>query len=83
MHHPTTQEDLMVTQRRQPARTPAGRLVPLVEAAQEFSICTKTIRRRIANGTITGHKVGRVIRVDLDELRRELVVQMPSARRPR
>lgn len=70
----------MVTQRRQSSRPPTGRLVPLVEAAQEFSICTKTIRRRIASGTIAGYKIGRVIRVDLDELRRELVVPMPSAR---
>lgn len=73
----------MVTRRRQSTRPPTGRLVTLVEAAQEFSVCTKTIRRRIATGTITGYKVGRVIRVDLDELRRELVVQMPSARRAR
>ncbi|GAA1738705.1 hypothetical protein GCM10009809_37440 [Isoptericola hypogeus] len=77
---PNDQEVDMATQGRQPTRPPTGRLVPLVEAAQEFSVCAKTIRRRIASGNITGYKVGRVIRVDLDELRRALVVQMPSAR---
>ena len=69
----------MATNRRQPSRVPSGRLVSLADAASEFSVCTKTIRRRIANGTVTGYKVGRVIRVDLDELRRALVITMPSA----
>jgi excisionase family DNA binding protein len=69
----------MTTSRRQSMRTPTGRLVPLAEAAAEFSICTETLRRRIASGTITGYKVGRVIRVDLDELRRDLLVQIQSA----
>lgn len=59
---------------------PRGRLVSLADAAMEFSVCTKTIRRRIANGTVTGYKVGRVIRVDLDELRQALLVTMPSAK---
>ena len=70
----------MATNRRHPARIPRGSLVSLADAAKEFSVCTKTIRRRIANGTVTGYKVGRVIRVDLDELRQTLVITMPSAR---
>lgn len=69
----------MVTTRRPTRRVPNGKLVSLVEAADEFSVCVKTIRRRIADGTVTGYKVGRVIRVDLDELRRTLVMTMPSA----
>ncbi|MGO1316871.1 MAG: helix-turn-helix domain-containing protein [Cellulomonadaceae bacterium] len=70
----------MTTKRLQASRVSRGRLVSLADAAMEFSVCTKTIRRRIANGTVTGYKVGRVIRVDLDELRRALVVTMPTAR---
>ncbi len=70
----------MTTNRLRSARVPSGRLVSLADAAAEFSVCTKTIRRRIANGTVTGYKVGRVIRVDLDELRRALVVTMPAGR---
>lgn len=70
----------MTTNRRQALRVPRGRLVSLTDAAMEFSVCTKTIRRRIANGTVTGYKVGRVIRVDLDELRQALLVTMPSAK---
>ena len=61
-------------------RVPSGKLVTLADAAAEFSVCTKTIRRRIADGTVTGYKVGRVIRVDLEELRRSLVITIPTAR---
>ena len=69
----------MVANRRQAPRVPSGRLVSLADAAMEFSVCTKTIRRRIADGTVTGYKVGRVIRVDANELRQALLVTMPSA----
>ncbi len=57
-----------------------GPLVALAVAAVEFGISTKTIRRRIADGTVTGYRVGRLIRVNLDELRRALVIVIPSAR---
>jgi hypothetical protein len=70
----------MSANRRSATRVPSGKLVALADAAAEFSVCTKTIRRRIADGTVTGYKVGRVIRVDLDELRRALVITMPAAR---
>ena len=72
----------MSTNRRATTRVPSGRLVALSDAAAEFSVCTKTktIRRRIADGTVTGYKVGRVIRVDLEELRRALVIKIPTTR---
>ena len=70
----------MSTNRRATTRVPSGKLVALADAAAEFGVCTKTIRRRIADGTVTGYKVGRVIRVDLEELRRSLVVTIPTAR---
>jgi excisionase family DNA binding protein len=69
-HRPATDAR---TQRR-------GPLVPLAVAADEIGVSTKTIRRRIADGTVTGYRVGRLIRVDLDELRRALVIAIPSAR---
>jgi len=56
------------------------KLVALADAAEEFSVSVKTIRRRIADGTVTGYRVGRLIRVDLDELRERLVVAIPARR---
>lgn len=58
-----------------------GRLVALAVAAEELSVSVKTVRRRIADGTVTGYRVGRLIRVDLDELRERLAVVIPAARR--
>jgi excisionase family DNA binding protein len=64
-----------------PRTIPApARLVPLADAAEYFRVSVKTLRRRIADGTITGYRVGRLIRVDLDELTQSLVVEIPSAR---
>lgn len=53
-------------------------LVPLAEAAQEYGVSGKTLRRRIADGTIHGYRVGRFIRVDMEDLREHLVEEMPS-----
>jgi excisionase family DNA binding protein len=50
-------------------------------AAQLASVSTKTIRRRIADGSITGYRFGpRVIRVDLDEVE-SLFKRIPAADR--
>lgn len=56
------------------------KLVSLAKAAQQFGVSVKTLRRRIADGTIRGYRVGRLIRVDLDELREKLLVEIPSVR---
>ncbi|MGW8564756.1 helix-turn-helix domain-containing protein [Isoptericola sp. NPDC055881] len=40
----------------------------------------KTVRRHNADGTVTGYRVGRLIRVDLDELRERLAVAIPTVR---
>ena len=66
--------------RRDTVPNSTSRLVPLAEAAEHFHVSVKTLRRRIADGTITGYRVGRLIRVDLDELRRRLVVKIPASR---
>ena len=45
------------------------RLVALEDAAEYASVSPKTIRRRIADGTLTGYRLGpRLLRVDLNEL---------------
>lgn len=61
------------------AGTSATRLVSLRDAAEVFGVSVKTLRRRIADGTVTGYRIGTLIRVDLDELRAALVVKIRSA----
>lgn len=55
-------------------------LVSLAEAAEHFGVSVKTIRRRIADGTVHGYRVGRLIRVDISELQERLLVEIPSRR---
>lgn len=55
-------------------------LVSLAEAAEHFGVSVKTLRRRISDGTIHGYRVGRLIRVDMRELRERLLVEMPTVR---
>jgi excisionase family DNA binding protein len=56
------------------------RLTSLADAAEQFGISVKTLRRRISDGTVHGYRVGRLIRVDLDELRQRLLIEIPSAK---
>lgn len=58
------------------------RLTSLANAAEQFGISVKTLRRRISDGTVHGYRVGRLIRVDPDELRERLLTEIPSAKRP-
>lgn len=59
--------------------TPTTNLVSLREAAEYTSTCTRTIRRRIADGTLTGYRVGpRLVRVDLNELESLLLRPIPA-----
>lgn len=53
-----------------PTAAPARRrLLSLSEAADYAGVTPRTIRRRIADGTLTGYRLGpRLVRVDLDEL---------------
>ncbi|HWV50876.1 MAG TPA: helix-turn-helix domain-containing protein [Microbacterium sp.] len=55
-------------------------LASLSEAAEKFGVSVKTLRRRIADGTIRGYRIGRLIRVDLHELQNRLLIEMPSTR---
>ncbi len=48
-------------------------------AAQIADVSSRTIRRRIADGSLTGYRFGpRIIRVDLDEVE-SLFRRMPTA----
>ncbi|PUB20910.1 excisionase family DNA binding protein [Promicromonospora sp. AC04] len=59
---------------------PSGRLVSLAAAADDLSVSVKTIRRRIADGSVRAYRIGRLIRIDLDEARAKLLIPVSSAR---
>lgn len=59
---------------------PSGHLVSLATAADDLSVSVKTIRRRIADGSVRGYRIGRLIRIDLDETRAALLVPVSNAR---
>lgn len=63
---------------RQPQATQDSVLVSLAVAAENLGVSVKTLRRRISDGTVHGYRVGRLIRVDLDEVRKALVVEIPT-----
>ena len=51
------------------ATKPTRRLVSLDDAAAYAACSPKTLRRRIADGSLTGYRLGpRLLRIDLDEL---------------
>lgn len=53
------------------SETPDRRWVPIAEAAALLDVSPKTIRRRIADGTLSAHRLGpRLIRVDMTTLDR-------------
>ena len=55
-------------------------LVSHTVAAESLGVSVKTIRRRISDGTVRGYRVGRLIRVDMEELRKSLVAEIPTMR---
>ena len=63
--------------------TSGRRLATLAKAAEFAAVSPKTIRRRIADGTLTGYRIGsRVIRIDLDEVETRLLRQIPTVGGP-
>ena len=50
------------------SQSPALKLISLAVAADTYGLSIKTLRRRISDGTVHGYRVGRLIRVDPDEL---------------
>jgi excisionase family DNA binding protein len=68
-------------QRQQRGRSaaPTRRFVNVSEAADYADVSTRTIRRYISDGRLTGYRVGpRLIKVDLDDLDKLLRV-IPTA----
>ncbi|UNX53351.1 helix-turn-helix domain-containing protein [Georgenia sp. TF02-10] len=49
-------------------------------AAEHIGVHPKTLRRRIADGTLTGYRIGRMVRVDLDEVARCLITTITTTR---
>lgn len=65
---------------RSPHNNRPRRLAKLPAAAEQYGVCTKTLRRMISRGEIAGHRLGqRIILVDLDELDAALT-PIPSAK---
>ena len=51
------------------ATTKPRRLAPLTVAAEYAGVSPRTVRRRIADGSLAGYRMGpRIIRVDLNEV---------------
>ena len=58
-------------------RRPRRRLVALSVFAEHADVSTKTIRRRISDGTLPAYRVGRLIKLDLADLER-IAVRIPT-----
>jgi excisionase family DNA binding protein len=57
----------------------AQRLVSINDAATYCGVNPRTIRRRIADGSITGYTVGKkLVRVDLNEIDERLLQRIPT-----
>ena len=56
--------------------------VSALVASKRYGVSEKSIRRYIAQGLITGYRVGqkRLIRVDLEECDAKLVTTIPTAK---
>lgn len=61
------------------SHAPRKRLGSVAECADEFGLSTKTVRRRIADGTVPAYRVGRLIKIDLDAAAAALLRPIPSA----
>ena len=57
-------------------------LVSTLTAAKRYGVSEKSIRRYIAQGLITGYRIGqkRLIRVDLEECDARLLTTIPTAK---
>src|SRR5262249_2016708 len=60
-------------------QAPPRRLAKLVPAAKYAHLSVKTLRRRIADGTLTRYTLGgKLLAVDLDEIDRNLIRGRPA-----
>lgn len=54
-------------------------LASLAEAAERYDVHPRTLRRRIADGTLTAYRIGRLVKVDLLEADAVLLAPIPTA----
>jgi excisionase family DNA binding protein len=65
---------------RIPKNAAQRRLASLAVAAEYADVNPRTVRRWIASGQLTGHRVGsRLIKVDLDEVDEKIIKPLPTA----
>lgn len=57
------------------------KLVSLAEVAEQLGFSVRTLRRRISDGTVRGYRVGRLLRVDMNDLLENLVEEIPTVTR--
>lgn len=50
-------------------KTPLPRLYSVEQIAEVLGVSTKTVRRRIAEGKLLAHRVGRQVRISEDDYR--------------
>ena len=64
------------------SRTPRRlELATLAEAAEYLGLSVRTVRRWVADGRITGYRIGpRHIRVDLNEINNGVIATIPTRR---
>ena len=61
---------------------PTRRLVRMSAVADAYDISERTVRSWVADGTLTGYRIGqRALRVDLNEVEALVVRRVPTARR--
>lgn len=59
---------------------PNRRLASIAQTAELLGVSQKTIRRRIADGTLTAYRSGpRLVRIDLDVAEDALLCPIPTA----
>ena len=54
------------------------RLASLSSAAERYDVHPRTLRRRIADGTLKAYRVGRLVKVDLAEADDALLRPIPA-----
>lgn len=51
-------------------REARAKLLTVEQVAEELAVCSKTVRRHIASGSLISHRIGRLVRVAEDDLAR-------------
>lgn len=71
----------MATSMRQTSTIEPGarRYFSIAEAAADLHVAERTIRRAIAAGRLRAHRIGKLIRLDRDDLADYITVADPSA----